>query len=384
MPASKRVGVSDIAKHAGVSIGTVSNYLNYPERVSDTLKEKIGASIKELGYTPRRNTLLPQRENAGPRLIGYIMTDIEHSLFTFIHEGAQEVCEENDLQLIALNASSDAQRQNELVKTLIDMNVAGILLSTISDSPEDVAAARAANIPIILLDHTNPRHADQVCCVLENNMAAGQIAADELIRIGCSRIAFAAHSFDYESVQDRQMGVEKTIARTHGSTQLELINSKGLMFEDGYQLGLDIIDTMKRSGLDAIPDGIITVSDALAAGVLSAFHDHNGPRVPEDVCVIGMEGATVGDQMPHVADRSERARYRHGAQGHGADARLHRQSRRTRAQHHAYRADSNPTRIHTRIIACGTLLAQPNSTQYNGKVGLLTWRNPPLLLFCSV
>ena len=167
MPAAKRVGVSDIAKHAGVSIGTVSNYLNYPERVSDTLKEKIGASIKELGYTPRRNTLLPQRENAVPRLIGYIMTDIEHSLFTFIHEGAQEVCEENDLQLIALNASSDAQRQNELVKTLIDMNVAGILLSTISDSPEDVAAARAANIPIILLDHTNPRHADQVCCVLE-------------------------------------------------------------------------------------------------------------------------------------------------------------------------------------------------------------------------
>ena len=50
------------------------------------------------------------------------------------------------------------------------------------------------------------------------------------------------------------------------------------MFEDGYQLGLDIIDTMKRSGLNAIPDGIITVSDALAAGVLSAFHDHNGPR----------------------------------------------------------------------------------------------------------
>ena len=287
MPASKRVGVSDIAKHAGVSIGTVSNYLNYPERVSDTLKEKIGASIKELGYTPRRNTLLPQRENAGPRLIGYIMTDIEHSLFTFIHEGAQEVCEENDLQLIALNASSDAQRQNELVKTLIDMNVAGILLSTISDSPEDVAAARAANIPIILLDHTNPRHADQVCCVLENNMAAGQIAADELIRIGCSRIAFAAHSFDYESVQDRQMGVEKTIARTHGSTQLELINSKGLMFEDGYQLGLDIIDTMKRSGLNA-----------LAAGVLSAFHDHNGPRVPEDVCVIGMEGARLETKCP--------------------------------------------------------------------------------------
>ena len=39
MPASKRVGVSDIAKHAGVSIGTVSNYLNYSERGSGNLKE---------------------------------------------------------------------------------------------------------------------------------------------------------------------------------------------------------------------------------------------------------------------------------------------------------------------------------------------------------
>ena len=144
------------------------------------------------------------------------MTDIEHSLFTFIHEGAQEVCEEKRpaaYRLERIIRRATAKRTGE---TLIDMNVAGILLSTISDPPKTWAAARAANIPIILLDHTNPRHADQVCCVLENNMAAGQIAADELIRIGCSRIAFAAHSFDYESVQDRQMGVEKH-ARTHGA-----------------------------------------------------------------------------------------------------------------------------------------------------------------------
>ena len=50
MPTNSKVGVSDIAKHAGVSIGTVSNYLNYPERVSETLKAKIGAAIQELGY----------------------------------------------------------------------------------------------------------------------------------------------------------------------------------------------------------------------------------------------------------------------------------------------------------------------------------------------
>lgn len=59
MPAAKRVGVSDIAKHAGVSIGTVSNYLNYPERVSDTLKEKIGASIKNWATPPAETRFSP-------------------------------------------------------------------------------------------------------------------------------------------------------------------------------------------------------------------------------------------------------------------------------------------------------------------------------------
>lgn len=63
MPTNSKVGVSDIAKHAGVSIGTVSNYLNYPERVSETLKAKIGAAIQELGYVPRRAAPSPRKHH---------------------------------------------------------------------------------------------------------------------------------------------------------------------------------------------------------------------------------------------------------------------------------------------------------------------------------
>ena len=78
MPTNSKVGVSDIAKHAGVSIGTVSNYLNYPERVSETLKAKIGAAIQELGYVPRRAAPSPAQTTTGTPIIGYVMTDIEH------------------------------------------------------------------------------------------------------------------------------------------------------------------------------------------------------------------------------------------------------------------------------------------------------------------
>lgn len=66
MPTNSKVGVSDIAKHAGVSIGTVSNYLNYPERVSETLKAKIGAAIQSL-VMPRR-AALPRKQPLAHRL----------------------------------------------------------------------------------------------------------------------------------------------------------------------------------------------------------------------------------------------------------------------------------------------------------------------------
>lgn len=299
MPTNSKVGVSDIAKHAGVSIGTVSNYLNYPERVSETLKAKIGAAIQELGYVPRRAAPSPAQTTTGTPIIGYVMTDIEHSLFSFIFEGAQEVCEENGMQIIGLNASSDLERQHELIRTLIGMKVAGILLSTVQDSAEDVAAARAANIPIILIDYTNPYGGTPVCSILENNVSVGRIAAEELIHTECKRIAFAAHSFDYEAIQDRQLGVEKAVAQAGDGVTFQLIDSGGLMVEDGRQLGMELSDRaeqMRREDSDnssvpdiPIPDGIVAGNDTLAMGLLASLHERGVLRVPDDISVIGTE-----------------------------------------------------------------------------------------------
>ena len=83
MPTNSKVGVSDIAKHAGVSIGTVSNYLNYPERVSETLKAKIGAAIQELGYVPRRAAPYPRRQTT-TRHTDYRLCDDRHRAFAVL------------------------------------------------------------------------------------------------------------------------------------------------------------------------------------------------------------------------------------------------------------------------------------------------------------
>lgn len=134
---------------------------------------------------------------------------------------------------------------------------------------------------------------------MENNVSVGRIAAEELIHTECKRIAFAAHSFDYEAIQDRQLGVEKAVAQAGDGVTFQLIDSGGLMVEDGRQLGMELSDRaeqMRREDSDnssvpdiPIPDGIVAGNDTLAMGLLASLHERGVLRVPDDISVIGTE-----------------------------------------------------------------------------------------------
>ncbi|WEV75310.1 LacI family DNA-binding transcriptional regulator [Bifidobacterium sp. ESL0800] len=292
MVTTKRVSISDIARIADVSIGTVSNYLNYPDRVSPALSKRVSAVIAELGYEPRKPPRLhmqgsgqAERSGVASSLVGFVMTDIEHSLFTHIFEGIQEVCEDRNMQVLGANAFSDKDRQSDLIETFIRLDVSGILLSTVTDPVEDIAKVRHAHKPIVLLDHSSPTGACAVCSVMENNVSVGQLAAQELIETGCKKILFAAHLFDYESIQNRQLGVQRAVEAAKSAVQFSTFDAGGLLFEDGYQLGSQISDMPA----DERPDGIVTGGDALAAGLIENFTER-GIQVPDDISIVGCEG----------------------------------------------------------------------------------------------
>lgn len=278
---ARSASIIDVARVANVSVGTVSNYLNYPNRVSETLKGRIGAAIQQLGYVQTRHRF---SSTTSPNCIGYVMTDIEMSLFTTIFEGAQEAAKEHGLQLIAACSVSDKERQTELVRMLCQMNVQGLLLSSVYDSQDDIRYARVAQKPVIMIDHRNPFMHD-VCTVLEDNAAGAQMAVSELVRTRCQHIAIVTHSSLFQALEEREENARKAIERLSGIT-VETIEADGISIDDGYSIGRNLLKRTKTN----MPDGIIANTDGLADGLLTALLEDGTYRIPDDISIIGMEG----------------------------------------------------------------------------------------------
>lgn len=296
---SSTVGVADVAREADVSVGTVSNYLNYPDRVSPSLRERIQKAIDRLGYERKRRPKTTGRTRMA-RTIGLVMSDIEHSLFTSIFEGAQEICEDAGLQLIGMNSYADKERQHEAVRHLCQMHVSGILLSSVHDSSAEIELAAEAGIPLVMIDHSNPPSGAAACTVLEDNMAAGEIAVDELVAAGRRRLLFIGHSrSEFQAISERWLGALRCIERHGGSHDgmgggrpggdvpvIRYMDSGGIMMEDGYAVGAAIA----RMPESERPDGIIAATDFLACGLVNAFVDDGTATVPGDIAVVGLEG----------------------------------------------------------------------------------------------
>lgn len=287
-PAPTHVGIVDVAAQAGVSVGTVSNYLNYPERVSETLQTRIQYAIDQLGYERKRQPKTTGRTRMS-KTVALVMSDIEHSLFTSIFEGAQEICEDEGMQLIGMNSFSDKRRQYGQIRHLCQMQVAGILLSSVLDSGKEAALAKEAGIPLVMIDHANPPSQPAVCTVVENNTAAGEIAANELLTCGRRRIMFIGHSRDeFQAIYERWVGAKQFVERSASQSEANItyIDSQGIMIEDGYAIGTSIASMSP----ELRPDGIIAATDFLACGLVNALDGMSGIAVPDDIAVIGMEG----------------------------------------------------------------------------------------------
>lgn len=272
--------VKDVARDAGVSVGTVSRVLN-GMHVSEKNRIKVEESIRRLNYEMDYYARGLKVRNT--RTMAVIIPDTLNPFFArWVYE-LEKVISEKKYKMLLCQTQGDEEKEGWYFKMAAQNKVDGIIGITYNHTD----AYLSGNFPFVSLD----RHfTTEVCCVASDNYRGGVLAAQRLLQDGCRRPVYIRSG-------SRTSG--ETLKR--GAGFRDTFGAEGIGIEE-IDLGCDQERPGDREKIKTLlrqrflqqegrktPDGIFVSTDVLACIVCEAL-EACGLRVPQQVQVIGYDG----------------------------------------------------------------------------------------------
>lgn len=275
----KRVGIRDVAEHAGVSISTVSNALNRPHLVSERLVERVRSVADQLGYVPLQAAQQLRAGRSG--LLGMTVINIANPFFADMVAGAEDAVSAAGLRVLVGNSGDDASKERDHLELFERVQVEGALVSPFGPLEPWLDRLRSRGIPVVLVDAIDDT--GQLPSVSFDDVLGGRMAAEHLLATGRHRLAFVGAREEVRQVRERLEGARAAVAAHEGAT-LEPIWTARTTSELGRAFGEQLAE---RDAADR-PDGLVVSNDHLAIGLVHGLISR-GVRVPEDVAVVGYD-----------------------------------------------------------------------------------------------
>jgi DNA-binding LacI/PurR family transcriptional regulator len=280
--------MAEVAKHAGVGIGTVSRALNGGAKVSDAAMQRIREAADEIGYCKTRKTLSDQPKRG--RLIGVLVPFFDEASPFQRLRGIVSRLAPHGCDVVILNVASPEQARAKLVELPRNTVLDGLIivsLPILSDEGERLAGAR---FPTVLVDTAHP----SLPSVRNDDRAGGALATKHLIDLGHSRIAFVGEQpqspFGFVASAHREDGYRRAMRDASLPIRPEFVRYGAYLHAAARQMGRDLLQ------LPDPPTAVVAASDTQAVGCLDAARQL-GRRVPEDLSIIGYDDIELASTM---------------------------------------------------------------------------------------
>ncbi|PYY63320.1 LacI family transcriptional regulator [Curtobacterium sp. MCPF17_003] len=273
------VSVREVAALAGVSLGTVSNVLNRPDKVAPGTVERVQSAIATLGFV--RNDSARQLRAGRSSTVGLIVLDGGNPFFTDVARGAEDAAMDNGLAVLIGNSDESTDRERTYVDLFEERRVAGLLISPAGDDLSRLARLRDQGTAVVLVD----RRADDehFASVSVDDIAGGRIAVEHLAAIGRTHIAFVGGPFGIRQVADRHAGA--LAAAQAAGIRLEALPTTSLSVLEGRRIG----EAIQARPATERPDAVFAANDLLAVGLEQAFIMRGTIAVPEQIAIVGYD-----------------------------------------------------------------------------------------------
>lgn len=275
MPAT----IHDVARRAGVGIGTVSSVLNNSRPVNEATRQKVLAAIAELDFMPNPSG---RRLSMGKtHTIGVVIPFFTTASQIERLRGVMSVIASSDYDISLFAIETVAQRNKVLQTVPRRGRVDGLLIFSLNPTEEDVRRISQENIPTVLVETAHP----ELPYVFLDDVAGAQTAVQHLIDLGHRRIGFISDYLDDPFgifSRNRYLGYCRAHQAAGLPVRAEYHRQDEHTRENGRRMALDLLH------LPDPPTAIFAYSDELALGVLEAARDLN-LNVPGDLSIIGYD-----------------------------------------------------------------------------------------------
>ncbi len=273
------INISDVAKHAHVSIATVSRIINNLPGYSEKTKQRVEKAIEELGYKP--NAVARGLVNNKTRTIGVLLPCVTGRFSSGLLRGIERIAHSKGFSVIICNTDMNGERTMSYLQTLSEKRVEGILFISEWVTPEYGDFLSKLGIPIVLVaTHSNEFPFPSVRV---DDYSAAYSATSYLIQNGHSRIGLIS-------------GDEKDLiaGRPRIDGYKQALDDAGLDWKESFiaygdfhfESGIAAMALLDARGLDL--SAVFATSDEMAIGALSYLHRRN-ISVPEELSLVGYD-----------------------------------------------------------------------------------------------
>jgi len=275
--------IKEVARKAGVSVGTVSNVLRGSSTVNAEIRERVNKVIRLLDYHP--NHAARTLKTSQTFLLGLVISDMTNPFFPQLARGAEDAAIERGYLVIASNTDDQLEREKRALAVFRSRRVDGILLVVAPNGGdmEHIRKVIDSKIPIVCLDRVP--EGLSVSAVTTDAITGSEMCLRHLISMGHRRIAIINGDPELQTARDRLQGYRNVLTEAQIPVEPELILTGDFRSNSGYLLAKQLLLSGRNQTALYVTNGM------MALGALKALKEL-GLRCPGDLALA------VFDEVP--------------------------------------------------------------------------------------
>ena len=270
--------IREVARHAKVSVATVSRALNRKPNVDSRLVKRVRKAVEELGYYP--NAQARALTSGKSRIMGLIVSEITNPFFPEVIQAFENIAVEHSYEILLISTVHDPKRMELAVRRMIERSVDGVAVLTFGMEDSLIDDLRFRRVPLVFVD-VAAGVAGMSNIRIDYRHGIRQ-AVQHLAALRHVRIAFVTGPLHFKSAGARKLAFEESMREIGLEVAPELL----VVGDHTMEGGMRALTTLAQ--LSPRPTAIVCSNDLMAIGVMRQAYEHQ-ISIPLELSVVGFD-----------------------------------------------------------------------------------------------